>query len=149
MWRRDVVVITTAQLYSTKPELRLCASSNPARDVLEIRDALRAYEPMCLRAYVPCLPKCLRLLRGYVPCITTCRCLRAYVLFFRCLRAYILFGAYVLSCLELFSAHVHLFFTCLRTKSHSKIYWGSALYLVLLSFYGLFDFSFHSKPQNS
>ena len=72
MWRGDVVVITTAQLYSTKPELRLCASSNPARDVLEIRDALRAYEPMCLRAYVPCLPKCLRLLRGYVPCITTC-----------------------------------------------------------------------------
>ena len=37
-WRRGVVVITTAQLHSTKPELRLCAGSNPARGVLEIRD---------------------------------------------------------------------------------------------------------------
>ena len=36
MWRRGVVVITTAQLYSTKPELRFCASSNPARGVSEI-----------------------------------------------------------------------------------------------------------------
>ena len=33
-----VVVITTAQLHSTKPELRFCAGSNPARGVLEIRD---------------------------------------------------------------------------------------------------------------
>ena len=37
-WRRGVVVITSAQLYSTKPELRFCAGSNPARGVLEIRD---------------------------------------------------------------------------------------------------------------
>ena len=37
-WRRGVVVITTAQLHSTKPELRLCASSNSARGVSEIRD---------------------------------------------------------------------------------------------------------------
>ena len=37
-WRCGVVVITTAQLYSTKPELRFCAGSNPARGVLEIRD---------------------------------------------------------------------------------------------------------------
>ena len=37
-WRRGIVVITTAQLHSTKPELRLCAGSNPARGVLEIRD---------------------------------------------------------------------------------------------------------------
>ena len=37
-WRRGVVVITTAQLHSTKPELRLCASSNPARGVSQIRD---------------------------------------------------------------------------------------------------------------
>ena len=37
-WRREVVVITTAQLHSTKPELRFCASSNPVRGVSEIRD---------------------------------------------------------------------------------------------------------------
>ena len=34
MWRRGVVVITTAQLHSTKPELRFCAGSNPARGML-------------------------------------------------------------------------------------------------------------------
>ena len=33
-----VVVITTAQLHSIKPELRFCANSNPARIVSEIRD---------------------------------------------------------------------------------------------------------------
>ena len=33
-----VVVITTVQLHSTKPELRFCTSSNPARGVSEIRD---------------------------------------------------------------------------------------------------------------
>ena len=33
-----VVVITTAQLHSTKSELRFCAGSNPARGVSEIRD---------------------------------------------------------------------------------------------------------------
>ena len=38
MFRRGVVVITTAQLHSTKLELRLCAGSNPARGVSEIRD---------------------------------------------------------------------------------------------------------------
>ena len=37
LWRRGVVVIT-AQLHSTKPEIRFCAGSNPARDVSEIRD---------------------------------------------------------------------------------------------------------------
>ena len=37
LWRRGVVVITTAQLHSTKPELRFCAGSNPARGVTEIR----------------------------------------------------------------------------------------------------------------
>ena len=30
--------ITTPQLHSTKPELRFCAGSNPARNVSEIRD---------------------------------------------------------------------------------------------------------------
>ena len=49
MWQRSrvlhwthrlitVVVITTEQLHSTKPELRFSADSNPARGVSEIRD---------------------------------------------------------------------------------------------------------------
>ena len=38
LWRRRVVVTTTAQLHSTKPELRFCAGSNPACGVLEICD---------------------------------------------------------------------------------------------------------------
>ena len=38
LWRRGVVVITTAQLHSTNPELRFCTGSNPARGVSEIRD---------------------------------------------------------------------------------------------------------------
>ena len=38
LWHRGVVVITTAQLHSTKPELRICAGSTPARDVSEICD---------------------------------------------------------------------------------------------------------------
>ena len=37
-WLCGVVVITTAQLHSTKPELKFCAGSNPARGVSEIRD---------------------------------------------------------------------------------------------------------------
>ena len=36
-WSRGVVAITTAQLHSTKPELRFCAGSNPARGVSETR----------------------------------------------------------------------------------------------------------------
>ena len=35
---RGVVVITTAQLHSTKPVLRFCTGLNPARGVSEIRD---------------------------------------------------------------------------------------------------------------
>ena len=38
LWRRGVVVITTAQFHSTKPEFRFCAGSNPARGGLEIHD---------------------------------------------------------------------------------------------------------------
>ena len=38
LWRCGIVVITTAQLLSTKSELRFCASSNPASGVSEIRD---------------------------------------------------------------------------------------------------------------
>ena len=36
-WRHGVVVITTAQLHLTKPELRFWAGSNPARGASEIR----------------------------------------------------------------------------------------------------------------
>ena len=35
---KNLVVITTEQLHSTKPELRFCAGSNPAHGVSEIRD---------------------------------------------------------------------------------------------------------------
>ena len=38
VWHCGVAVITTAQLYSTKPELRFCASSNPSHGVSEIRN---------------------------------------------------------------------------------------------------------------
>ena len=37
-WCRGVVVITTTKLHSTKPELRFCAGSNPARSVSKIHD---------------------------------------------------------------------------------------------------------------
>ena len=36
LWCHGVVVITTAQLHSTKPELRFCACSNPACGMLEV-----------------------------------------------------------------------------------------------------------------
>ena len=39
IWCRGVVVISTAQLHSTKLEIRFCVGSNPARGVSEIRDA--------------------------------------------------------------------------------------------------------------
>ena len=38
LWRRGVVVITTAQLHSTNPELRFFAGSNPACSVSQIRN---------------------------------------------------------------------------------------------------------------
>ena len=37
-WRRDRVVITTAQLHSTNPKLRFCAGSDPAQDVSKVRN---------------------------------------------------------------------------------------------------------------
>ena len=43
-WCCGVVVITTAQLHSTKLEFKFCASSNPARGVWEIRDAEDLWE---------------------------------------------------------------------------------------------------------
>ena len=38
MWCCGAMVITTAQLHLTKPELRFCAGSNPARGVSGICD---------------------------------------------------------------------------------------------------------------
>ena len=38
MISRRIMVITTAQLHSTKLEIRLCAGSNPVCSALEIRD---------------------------------------------------------------------------------------------------------------
>ena len=38
MWHCGVVVITTAQLHLTKPEIRFCAGSNPGCSVSKIRD---------------------------------------------------------------------------------------------------------------
>ena len=37
-WCRGVVVITTAQFQSTKPELRFCTGSSTVRGVSEIRN---------------------------------------------------------------------------------------------------------------
>ena len=39
-WRRGVVVITAAQLYSAKSELKFYTCSDPARGVLEISDGV-------------------------------------------------------------------------------------------------------------
>ena len=38
LWRRGPVVITTAQLHSTKPKLRFCKGSNLAFGLSENRD---------------------------------------------------------------------------------------------------------------
>ena len=38
MWHRGVVVMSTAQLHSIKPELRFCAGSNPAHGASDICD---------------------------------------------------------------------------------------------------------------
>ena len=38
VWFCGVVIITTAQLHSIKPELRFCTGSNPACEMLEVRD---------------------------------------------------------------------------------------------------------------
>ena len=38
LWHCGVVAIATAQLYSTKPELKICASSKPTQGVSEILD---------------------------------------------------------------------------------------------------------------
>ena len=37
-WRRGAVVVTTAQLHSTKSERRFCVGLSPARGVSEIRN---------------------------------------------------------------------------------------------------------------
>ena len=47
-WCCDVVIITTVQLHSTKPELRFCTGSNPACGMLEICDG----EDLCQRSWL-------------------------------------------------------------------------------------------------
>ena len=42
-WPRGVVVITTAQLHSTKPALKFCRGSNPACSMLKISDDEELY----------------------------------------------------------------------------------------------------------
>ena len=99
------------------------------------------YAPTCLRALNYYVPTCPYFSRVYVPSFFTC--LLAYV------RIYIyIFHAYVPLCLKLFRAYARSFFTCLRAYNHSQNILRFTLYLVLLLFSGLFDLSFHSKPQN-
>ena len=37
-WHHGLVVVTTAQLYSAKPEFRLCTGSNPSCGMSEVCD---------------------------------------------------------------------------------------------------------------
>ena len=98
---------------------------------------LRAYVPeittclTCLRALNYNVPTRLRTLIFHVP-----TCLHCYI-YFSCLRA---LNYFVPTCSHSSRAYV-------PTTTH-KIYWGSFLYFVLLFFSELFDFLFHSKPQN-
>ena len=39
VWRRGVVVITTAKTHSSKSELRFCVGLKPARSVSDIHDS--------------------------------------------------------------------------------------------------------------
>ena len=81
---------------------------------------------MCLRAYVPSFFTCLyRLTCQYIIFVPT---------YHRAL------NYFVPTCTHFSRVYV-------PTTSH-KIYQGSLLYLVLLFSSGLFDLSFHSKPQN-
>ena len=47
LWLRGLVVIT-AQLHSTNPELRFCAGLNPARGVSKIRHGEDLWQSFCL-----------------------------------------------------------------------------------------------------
>ena len=72
------------------------------------RTCLCAYVP-----YVPYMPTCLLALNYYVPVPSFFTCLCAYMPIY-------IFRAYVSSCLKLFCACVHSFFTCLRAYNHSQ-----------------------------
>ena len=101
---------------------------------------------------------CLCTLLAFVPQITTClralifhvsTCLhfsRVYLL--TCVYIYIFFMPTCLCVLNYFVPTRALFSHAYVPTTTHKIYWGSLLYLVLLLFSGLFDLSFHSKPQN-
>ena len=43
-WSHGVVLITSAQLYSTKPEIRFCTDSNLAHNMLKIRDGMDLWQ---------------------------------------------------------------------------------------------------------
>ena len=51
LWHCGVVFITTEQLHLTKPQLRFCRGSNPARSMSEIRDGedLWQWSPLEIR----------------------------------------------------------------------------------------------------
>ena len=54
MWCHGVVGITTAQLHSTKPELRFCTGSNPACDVSEIHNGEDLWSQLEIRLIAFC-----------------------------------------------------------------------------------------------
>ena len=56
-YHRGAVVITTTQLYSTKPELRFCAGSSPACGVSEIRDGQDLWQWSRLEIRLNALPQ--------------------------------------------------------------------------------------------
>ena len=95
------------------------------------------FQTKSLLNYVPFV--CLFILRANV--LSCLKSLRAYVpSFFVCLSAYVPI---------FFHTCVSHFLSCAYIPATTrKIYWGSLLYLVLLFFSGIFDLSFHSKPQN-
>ena len=100
------------------------------------------YAPTCLRALNYYVPTCPYFSRVYVPSFFTC--LLAYVRIY----IYIFFMPTCLCVLNYFVPTRALFSHAYVPTTTHKIYWGSLLYLVLLLFSGLFDLSFHSKPQN-
>ena len=91
------------------------------------------YAPTCLRALIFHVSTCLHFSRVYV--LTW-----VYIYFF--------FMPTCLCVLNYFVPTRALFSHAYVPTTTHKTYWDSHLYLVLLLFSGLFDLSFHSKPQN-
>ena len=53
LWWHGLVVITTAQLRSTKPELRFCAGSKHARSMSQIPEFLKTTARSTFRRNIP------------------------------------------------------------------------------------------------